>query len=265
LGSFDSEIYDNLLIYSNILGFHDSPAQLNSKRFSSYYFNGRRIYDNSLLTELFVGHVINFISDLKVDPKTICGVPLGMTLFGGHVQRAFVQTKPYEIQSEYSYVTIRPTPKDHGAPADKYHIGKLNSPILLIEDVTTTALSILKVVNRLKKLGSKVEWVVSLMNRMEKTPIQNLDDEKVFQEYKKEYMEATGTLYSKGIDAKEAVEMTGAKYFSLTNSQRILPKAIEIMNLERGKIDKLIEERKEWGTERNPFLPQVKNKKIKST
>ncbi|MDE1827563.1 MAG: hypothetical protein KGH65_00150 [Candidatus Micrarchaeota archaeon] len=259
MACFDSVMYDNLLIYNNIIGFHDSPIQLNSKRFSIYYFNGRRIYDNTVLTELIAGHVVNFMDDMHIAPKTICGIPVGMMLFGGLVQRAFVQTKPQEAQKEYSYVTIRPTPKDHGAPADKNFIGKLNSPIVLIEDVTTTALSILKTINRLKKLGFRVEWVVSLMNRMEKTPIQNLDDEKIFQEYKKEYMEATGSLYSKGIEAKEAVEMTGARYFSLTDAQRILPKAAEIMNLRREKIEQLLEERKEWGTERKPLLSRIKN------
>lgn len=259
---FNRNSFDNQILHNQIIGPFEQLRELNSKRLSNFYVNWRKILLDKTLTDSTVKFSLNFIKDLGIEPKTICGVPAGMTPFGILLQHKFVSTKPKKEQSSYPIVAVREKSKSHGDPADANFVGRPKEPILLFEDVSTTLLSVLKTINFFKKSGFQVEWVISLTNRLEKTPIPGVDNPETVEKYSAEYKLATGKEYLQSSSALQVAADAGSKYFSMTDVSTLLPKMLRLSKLNEEFTTRLKEERSKFGIETTPFV-NVKRKEQK--
>ncbi|MDE1846084.1 MAG: hypothetical protein KGH53_02280 [Candidatus Micrarchaeota archaeon] len=253
---FDQDAFNQSVLSSNLVGFHSEPKLLNSGRMSNFFVRWKEMYNNPRLLNSTIKFTLGFVRDMGLEPMTILGVPEGMSPFGVSAQLSYISEKSSLEQGKYTVVSMRKTPKDHGHPLDRYFIGTPKEPIVLVEDVTTTGLSVLESMLYVKLAGLKVDYVISLTDRMERPPILGVD----YYEKVAKYRHTLNSLMNSSIeklnppDVATAVQLAGAKYFSMSDVSQLLPSAIRRAKIGTELKKKIIEEREKFGTERTPFL-----------
>lgn len=204
---FDKVRFNQFLIDSNVIGFFDKPVILKSGRQSYWYANCRNLSNTFEMLDKTADFVIEFIDENitgdGVEFDYVYGVPEGaskLAIIVSYKLGMKLNNKNQKI------VMGRGQPKPHGVPKDKYFIGDVNEGdrVLVIEDVTTTAGSLLTTIKQLKEAKVNVVGALSLVNRMEKR-----DD---------------------GKSVEAALNELGVPYFPLGNAFNLLPLAKEKYN-----------------------------------
>ncbi|MDE1762447.1 MAG: hypothetical protein KGH78_04635, partial [Candidatus Micrarchaeota archaeon] len=144
MGGFDQGAFDNFAIENGAIEFREEPIRLNSGRLSHIYMNWRSpLEDAYLKSELVSRYIIPFINDNGIKARTFYGVPEGATKLGLFVQDEWAKSQKDYQKGAYPLSMGRGRIKEHGAQKDKYFLGSPDGPTVIIEDVTTTGLSVI--------------------------------------------------------------------------------------------------------------------------
>ena len=109
----------------------------------------------------------------------------------------------------------RAKPKAHGAPEDRFFVGKPRGKVVVIEDVTTTGGSLKATLESLTAADIRPVAVLSLTNRMEKR-----DD---------------------GLSVEALITQMGYPFYSMSSAPELLPTMYEKMGPEP-EVGRAIEE-----------------------
>jgi orotate phosphoribosyltransferase len=197
--SFNQKEFNDFILNNNVIGFFKEPITLKSGRKSNWYVNWRTVVEDVFLTDKLTDFILEYINDIELKPDCLYGVPEGATKLG--IISQFKYAKKSENYSKGTHVLAmgRAKPKDHGAPKDKFFVGMPTGKVIIIEDVTTTGMSLLATIDSLKESGIDIIAAIGLTNRMELR-----DDKK---------------------SVKQAVEEKGVKYYNMSNALELLPEA----------------------------------------
>lgn len=212
---FNQKEFNNFIIENKIIGFFDEPIKLKSGRLSNWYVNWRNIAEDVFLLDKLTDYVINFVNDLNLRPKCFYGVPEGATKLALITQYKFAKKQKDYRKGAYTLAMGRGKEKDHGEEKDKYFLGMPKSPVVVLEDVTTTGNSLIETIKILQKFKIQVIAAISLTNRNE------LDENK------------------KRVEDK--MKEFGIAYYAMSNALEILPIACKKFNLNE-KAKKILQE-----------------------
>jgi len=225
MGSFNRDEFYEFILSNKVIGFYTEPIRLKSGRISPWYVNWRIITNDTYLIDKLTDYIISFAKSMDLYPKCFYGVPEGATKIAIILQYKWAKQQPDFAPREYPLPMGRGKPKAHGTPQDRYFIGMPKGETVIIEDVTTTGSSLLKILCELKALDIDVVGVISLTNREELTPIPRVDDESVVCEYSKLYEELVGSSYEYPTKIEKIMKKLGIKYYSLSTATILLPEA----------------------------------------
>lgn len=194
---FSQEKFAEFIINNNVIGFFDNPIKLKSGRTSNWYVNWRTVSEDVFLMDKLTDFIIAFTKESGLNPDSFYGVPEGATKLGLLTQYKWARVSPDFAKGSHSFPMGRAKPKEHGDPKDRFFVGAPKGKIIILEDVTTTGLSLLNTIESLKEIEVEIIAAFGLTNRMERR-----DD---------------------GLTVQEAVEKKGVRYFSLSNALDLLP------------------------------------------
>lgn len=220
---FNQEKFNKFILDNNVVGLFKEVVTLKSRRKSGWYVNWRNPLEDVYLTDVVSDFVLDFAEDNGLEVDTFYGVPEGATKLG--VICTYKNATGSKIYKPGSHVLSmgRGKPKDHGLAKDRYFLGVPKGRTAIIEDVTTTGGSLLERIGQLKEAEVNVVAAIGLTNRMELTPILEMDDPDVIAKFMEIYKNATGQKYIKPMGVEQAVDNTGVKYFSMSDAIRLLP------------------------------------------
>jgi orotidine-5'-phosphate decarboxylase len=201
--NFNQEDFNKFVLENDVYGFFEEPLTLKSGRKSHFYANWRNVVEDVWLTDKLSNYIISFVKDNNLDVDTFYGVPEGATKIAVISQYKWAKESGF-TKGSHILSMGRARPKEHGQAKDKFFIGVPRGRVIIIEDVTTTGGSTLNAIDNLNEMGINVVGIISLTNRMERR-----DD---------------------GKSVKEAIEDKGIRFYSMSSSLEILPKAIERNN-----------------------------------
>ena len=233
MSKFNQDSFDHFVLENKIIGFFEEPITLKSGRKSSYYVNWRIAAEDVFLIDQLSNHVLAFVNDLyasgrlSVKPDCFYGVPEGATKLGVLAQYKWAMAAADYAKGSHVLAMGRAKPKDHGHPRDRYYVGMPQGATVVLEDVTTTGLSILDTIDKLIESGVHIVAAMGLTDRMERR-----DDGKTV-------AEAIAERISDG---------SPVPYFSLSQSTTLLPKAASLLNPTDAIINAVRHEFEEHGT-----------------
>ncbi|MEA3229786.1 MAG: hypothetical protein U9P44_02620, partial [archaeon] len=198
---FDQKEFDEFVLDNNVIGFFEEPVTLKSKRESHWYVNWRDVAGDVFLIDKLTDYIIAFAEDAGLEPDCFYGVPEGATKLGVLAQFKWARLSADYTSKNYCLPMGRGKPKDHGAPKDRYFIGKPQGKTIILEDVTTTGGSLLETIDNLAEADISMIAAFGLTNRMELR-----DDRK---------------------SVRQAVEARQVPYFALSNALDLLPQAYD--------------------------------------
>lgn len=142
------------------LAYREGDFLLSSGQRSHYYINGKQV---TLHPEgaLAVGRLL--FSMLPTNTQAVAGLTLG----ADPIVSAVSVVSAYENQPIPALI-VRKETKGHGTMA--YIEGNqlpTGAKVVVLEDVVTTGQSAMKAVQRLRDAGYEVEWVISLIDRLQ--------------------------------------------------------------------------------------------------
>lgn len=210
---FNEHEFNKFLIKNNCLGFYDEAITLKSGRKCNYYVNMRNLTDMRSTKDELCGHLTHFIFEKSLIPDYFYGVPDGATKIALYFNDKYSDL----IAKDIPLVMGRGKPKEHGHPKDRYFIGpiKEGDKIIPIEDVTTTAGSLLSEIKKLREVGADVKYAITLVDRLE------VNDE--------------------GKSSSESLLEEGITLHSLTNSKSLIETGKGILNPSAGIVEKVEE------------------------
>ena len=286
MGAFRQVSFNQFAVDNGVIEFRADPLQLNFLRLSHVYINWRTVMADVYLKSKLVKYVLEFIRDQGISARTFYGVPEGATKIGLFVQDRWAQSQKDYGKGAYTLAMGRGRQKEHGAEKDRSFLGTPEGPTVLVEDVSTTGFSGLRELYNLRRKGVEVVGMISLTDRMELTPIINIDNKEKVEEFSSYYETLSGRKYEVPVGVPQLMADLGVRYYSLTNTFQLLPFAIKKFapNME---IRKAVEEEfyrisvksrhfmgLKRGTESNPiafhksmatrYSDELNNKKVKS-
>ncbi len=213
------EDFYQFIIDNDVIGFFNEPIKLKSGRLSYFYVNWRDISSNVFLIDKLTEYVISFVEELKLKFDCIIGVAEGATKLGIITQYKWARRqKDFETRN-YILSMARGKIKKHGDPKDKVYIGIPEGNIIILEDVTTTGESLLKLINQLVELNIKIKATISLTNRNELRP--------------------------DGKTIEEILNQREISYYAMSDALELLPRVYEKFNIDKSiarKVEKYFEE-----------------------
>lgn len=215
---FDQDALNRFIIENDVIGFFPEGRTLKSGRFSYWYANCRNLASRAGLLDKTADFIIAFLKSRGLECDYVYGVPAGVTALATIVN----YKRGMSGAPQHPVVIGREKPKAHGDPRDRYFIGpvKRGDRVVVIEDVTTTGGSMLEALAALAEAGVEVKAVVAIVDRME--------------------------IRDDGKTVAQCVEEEGAKYFSLTNAEQVIPLAIAKTRPDRAFLRKLQEKYNEF-------------------
>lgn len=201
---FNQEEFNKFILDNNVIGFFEKPIKLKSGRMSNWYVNWRKISEDVFLIDRLSDYVIDFTSDLRLEPDCFYGVPEGATKLAIITQYKWAINSPIYAPGSHRLPMGRGKPKEHGAPEDRYFLGTPKGKTIVIEDVTTTGESLLITIDQLSELNIPIIAAYSLTNRMEKR-----DD---------------------GSSVENVLHKKGVPFYSLSNAIDLLEKVYKKLN-----------------------------------
>ncbi|MFN8388946.1 MAG: hypothetical protein U0136_01495 [Bdellovibrionota bacterium] len=171
--TFSQSDFDTFVIESGVIGFFDKPVTLKSGRQSHFYANWRKVSNDVFLIDQLATFLLEFIHGLESSgriehPDTIYGVPEGATKVGIIAQYKYGKASGKLAPGSHTLSMGRGSPKEHGAPEDRYFVGAPMGKTIIVEDVTTTGGSLLTTIDTLIASDTPVVAAIGLTNRMEK-------------------------------------------------------------------------------------------------
>lgn len=219
---FNQKEFNDFILDNKVVGFFDEPLKLKSGRMSHWYANWRNVAEDVFKIDKLADYLINFVEDkISSTPNCFYGVPEGATKLGIITQYKYAHNKGW---TEAVLPMGRATPKDHGAPKDRYFVGQPKGGTIIIEDVTTTGGSLLKTIDQLLKSEIPIVASIGLTNRME--------------------------LTNDGKSVEDAVAEKGVKYYSLSNALELLPIIYKKLNPGEHIANAIEKEFQEYGVEK---------------
>ena len=193
----DKSRFLEFIIENEVVGFFNEPIKLKSGRLSSWYVNWRTIAQDAFLIDQLTDFVISFVKFLNLTPDCFYGVPEGATKLG-----IITQLKWAKEQSNYSKGTYllpmgRGKLKEHGDPKDRFFLGEPKGKVIILEDTTTTAGSLINAIKSLEKLDIDIIASIVLTERNE--------------------------IRDDGKSVKEILLEENVKFFTLSNALEIIP------------------------------------------
>jgi len=217
--SYESkEDFYQFIMDNDVIGIFDKPIKLKSGRLSYFYVNWRNVSSDVNLIDKLTDYVILFIEELKLKIDCIIGVPEGATKLGILTQYKLAKRQKDFKSKKYILPMARGKIKKHGDPKDKAYIGVPQGNIVILEDVTTTGESLLKLINQLLELNVKIIATISLTNRNEIRP--------------------------DGKNIEEILKENEISYYAMSNALDLLPKVYEKYNIDASiarKVEKYFE------------------------
>jgi len=221
---FNQNKFNKFVLENNVVGFFDQPITLKSGRQSNWYVNWRTVVEDVFLSDKLSNYIIQFTESLGLAPDTFYGVPEGATKMGILTQYKWAKKSPNYDKGSHVLAMGRAKPKDHGAPKDKFFVGMPKGKTIILDDVTTTGMSLIETIKGLKEAGVEIIAAFGLTNRMEKR-----DD---------------------GASVKEAIKTLGVDYYELSKATEILPKVCKIKQPSDAIKESIMKEFKEVGIEK---------------
>ncbi len=175
MAHFNQTSFNNFVLDNNIIGFFAEPITLKSGRKSSFYVNWRVGAEDVFLIDQLSDYVIAFVKDMieagKIPqyPETFFGVPEGATKLGVLVQYKWAKAAANFGKGSHVLAMGRgKMPKDHGAKRDREFVGIPRGATVVLEDVTTTGMSLLETIDKLIEADVPVIAAMGLTDRMER-------------------------------------------------------------------------------------------------
>lgn len=221
---FNQEEFNSFVIENNVVGFFDEPIKLKSGRMSNWYVNWRTVAEDAFLLDKLTDYVISYVKSIDLTPDCFYGVPEGATKLGILTQLKFAKASENFAKGSHILAMGRAKPKDHGAPKDKFFVGMPMGKVIILEDVTTTGMSLLLTIDSLKEAGVNIMAAVGMTNRME--------------------------LRDDGKSVKEAVEEKGVKYYNLSDATQLLPAIVNKLSPKQEIVESIEKEFEEFGVEK---------------
>ena len=191
------------VISHGVVDFPEDGTDFSSGRKCHVKINWRKVMNSVALTDRVSDYILAFSIDAGLHPECFYGVSDGMSKLGIITQYKWARMQPdFEVR-DYSFPMGRGKPKDRGPLEEREFCGIPGGDVVVLEDVATTAGSILKEIERIRKIPEKVIGVVVLTDRLE--------------------------LRDDGRSARGAVESLGIRYFALSTAVRLIVPAYEIL------------------------------------
>jgi len=194
---FSQKEFNNFIVENKIIGLFEKPITLKSGRISNWYVNWRNVAEDVFLLDKLTDFIIAFVNDKKLEPTCFYGVPEGATKMGVLAQVKWAKSRNDYCQGVYTLAMGRGKPKEHGDPKDKYFVGTPKGNVVILEDVTTTGMSLLETVEQLKNIDVNIIAAIGMTNRNE--------------------------VRDDGKTVEEALKEKGVKYYALSNATELLP------------------------------------------
>jgi len=193
----DKSKFLEFIIENEVVGFFNEPIKLKSGRLSNWYVNWRNIAQDVFLMDQLTDFIISFVEFLNLKPDCFYGVPEGATKLG-----IITQLKWAKKQSNYSKGTYllpmgRGKLKEHGDPKDRFFLGEPKGKVIILEDTTTTAGSLIAAIKSLEKLD--VEIIASIV------------------------MTERNEIRDDGKNVKEILLKENVNFFTMSNALEIIP------------------------------------------
>ncbi len=194
----EKEKFYDFIIDNKVIGFYKEPVLLKSGRESPFYVNWRNISEDVYLTDKLTDYLLSYIKCLQLVPDCFFGVPEGATKLGIITQFKWARKNRNYKPGIFKLSMGRGRPKNHGEIKDRFYLGIPNGKVVILEDVTTTGVSLIQCIEDLQKLNVNVISAIGLTNRNE--------------------------IRDDGKTVKQLVSEKGVKYFAMSNIIEILPK-----------------------------------------
>ncbi len=131
----------------------DKPIKLSGGGESYYYYDIKSVGSNPRALEI--------IAELGLEIVSKCGARSVGGIESGSISIATIISD----RSKIPWFYVRKQPKEHGLM--KYIEGELESPVLIVDDVTTRGKSVLDAVSKITAEGYEVIGVVTVVDREE--------------------------------------------------------------------------------------------------
>lgn len=193
----DKSRFLEFIIENEVVGFFNEPIKLKSGRLSSWYVNWRTIAQDAFLIDKLTDFILSFVKFLNLTPDCFYGVPEGATKLG-----IITQLKWAKEQSNYSKGTYllpmgRGKLKEHGDPKDRFFLGEPKGKVIILEDTTTTAGSLITAIKSLEKLDLDIIASIVMTERNE--------------------------IRDDGKNVKEILLEENVKFFAMSDALEIIP------------------------------------------
>jgi orotate phosphoribosyltransferase len=193
----DKSRFLEFIIENEVVGFFNEPIKLKSGRLSSWYVNWRTIAQDAFLIDQLTDFILSFVKFLNLTPDCFYGVPEGATKLG-----IITQLKWAKEQSNYSKGTYllpmgRGKLKEHGDPKDRFFLGEPKGKVIILEDTTTTAGSLITAIKSLEKLDLDIIASIVMTERNE--------------------------IRDDGKNVKEILLEENVKFFAMSDALEIIP------------------------------------------
>lgn len=212
MAHFNQNDFNTFILDNNIIGFFNEPITFKSGRKGTVYVNWRIAAEDVFLIDRLSDFVLSFVKDLrengalKIAPETFYGVPEGATKLGVLTQYKWAKMSQNFSKGSHVLAMGRAKAKDHGAARDRFFVGMPKGPIVVIEDVTTTGLSLLETIDKLVEAEVPIAAAMGLTNRMEKR-----DD---------------GSSVEEAVSSRQSFGRS-IPYFAMSDLIQLLPSAVE--------------------------------------
>jgi len=193
----DKSKFLEFIIENEVVGFFEDPLKLKSGRLSTWYVNWRTIAQDAFLMDQLTDFVISFVKFLNLTPDCFYGVPEGATKLGIIAQLKWAREQTNYRKGTYSLPMGRGKLKEHGDPKDRYYLGEPNGKVIILEDTTTTAGSLITTIKSLKKLNIEIIAAIVMTERNE--------------------------LRDDGKSVEEILSEENVKFYTLSNALEIIP------------------------------------------
>ena len=190
------------LYASNILKF--GKFKLSSGKTSPYYLNLRIIQSYPDVFETVVKSYFTMIKKIGLDNfDVICGIASAGLIF----------SSPLSFLTHKSHVYVRKHEKTYGLKNSLEGDLKVNSNVLIIDDIFTTGSSIQKTLNVLHKNSGIIDNVLVLINRMENSD-NFLTQNNIKLNYVFSIVDLANILYDKSLITNNQKEILLSQFYS---------------------------------------------------
>lgn len=164
---FDQAEFNKFIVDNNVIGFFDKPYKLKSGRLSHWYVNWRTLCSDVFLVDQLADFIIGFLKDKEIGFDTIYGIPEGASKIALISQYKWSKSNEEYGRGSHTLLMGRGFPKEHGAPKDRFFLGEPAGRIIVLEDVTTTGVSLVEGIRLLEFANAHVVGAIGLTNRMQ--------------------------------------------------------------------------------------------------